>query len=108
MPSLTYVGKRELEWRDSEPLELKSDDGALVRPIAVATCDLDALIIAGGSPFQPPFVIGHEGVAEGVGGGGRVRAVVAGDRVIVPFQVSCGTCGPCVERRTRDCATGPL
>jgi len=35
-----------------------------VRPKAVATCDLDWLIVNGNSPFQPPFPIGHECVAE--------------------------------------------
>src|SRR3954452_21395347 len=100
MASLTFVGTRELEWRGSDPLGLKSDDAALVRPIAVATCDLDALIIAGASPFQPPFVIGHEGVAEVVEVGDSVKSFAPGDRVVVPFQVSCGTCGPCVDGRT--------
>src|SRR2546423_7032434 len=107
MPGLTYVGARELEWRDSEPVALKSDDAALVRPIAAATCDLDALIVAGASPFPAPFVIGHEGVAEVVEVGDRVTAVAPGDRVVVPFQVSCGTCGPCKDGRTGNCATVP-
>jgi threonine dehydrogenase-like Zn-dependent dehydrogenase len=107
MPGLTYVGRRELEWRDDEPAELSSDYGALVRPIAVATCDLDALIISGGSPFQPPFVIGHEGVAEVVDVGDSVSAFAPGDRVVVPFQVSCGACGPCLDGRTGNCATVP-
>src|SRR2546423_2173437 len=107
MPSLTYVGANQLEWRESQPPELDSDDAALVRPIAVATCDLDALIVAGGSPFPAPFAIGHEGVAEVVEVGDRVTSVSPGRRVIVPFQVSCGTCGPCLDRRTGNCATVP-
>jgi threonine dehydrogenase-like Zn-dependent dehydrogenase len=105
MPSLTFVGPRELEWRDDEKPQLASDDAAFVRPIAVATCDLDALIITGGSPFPPPFAIGHEGVAEVVDIGDHVTSVKPGDRVVVPFQVSCGTCGPCLEGRTGNCAT---
>src|SRR5436853_5632713 len=105
MPGLTSVGAQQLEWRDSQPPVLASDAGALVRPIAVATCDLDALIVSGTSPFPPPFVIGHEGVAEVVEVGDRVTSVAPGDRVVVPFQVSCGTCGPCLEGRTGNCST---
>src|SRR4051794_25529793 len=107
MPGLTYVGANELEWRDSPPRELESDGAALVRPIAVATCDLDALIVSGGSPFPAPFVIGHEGVAEVVDVGDRVTSFTPGQRVIVPFQVSCGTCAPCLDGRTANCATVP-
>jgi threonine dehydrogenase-like Zn-dependent dehydrogenase len=107
MPSLTYVGAQELEWRDSPPRRIDSDDAALVRPIAVATCDLDALILAGASPFPAPFVIGHEGVAEVVEVGDRVTSFAPGQRVIVPFQVSCGTCAPCLDGRTGNCATVP-
>ncbi len=35
-----------------------------MRPVAVATCDLDSLIVSGLSPFQAPFPLGHECVAE--------------------------------------------
>jgi threonine dehydrogenase-like Zn-dependent dehydrogenase len=107
MPSLTFAGPGQLEWRDSQPLELDSDLAALVKPIAVATCDLDALIVAGISPFPPPFAIGHEGVAEVTDVGDRVTSVKPGDRVVMPFQVSCGMCGPCLDGRTGNCATVP-
>src|SRR3954464_12368486 len=107
MPSLTFAGRRQLEWRDAEPLAIDSDDAALVRPTAVATCDLDALIVAGGSPFPPPFAIGHEGVGEVVEIGDRVESFAPGDRVVVPFQVSCGTCATCLDGRSGNCSTVP-
>jgi alcohol dehydrogenase len=107
VPSLTFTGPRQLEWRDSEPLSLDSDDAALVRPIAVATCDLDALIVLGASPFPAPFGIGHEGVGEVVEVGDRVTSVKPGDRVVIPFQVSCGTCPQCLDGRTGNCSTVP-
>jgi threonine dehydrogenase-like Zn-dependent dehydrogenase len=107
--SLTFTGPDRLEWRDSDgpAPALESDEAALVRPIAVATCDLDDMIVAGASPFPAPFAIGHEGVAEVVDAGDAVTAVAPGDRVIVPFQVSCGQCAPCVAGRTGNCATVP-
>lgn len=108
MRALTYAGPGELEWREAPDLELAGDTEALVRPIAVATCDLDDLIVAGGSPFPAPFAIGHEGVAEVVDVGDSVSAVAPGDRVVVPFQVSCGTCGPCRAGRTGHCETVPF
>jgi alcohol dehydrogenase len=106
--SLTFAGAGRLEWREPEaPLELGSDEAALVRPVAVATCDLDAMIVSGASPFPAPFVIGHEGVAEVVDVGDAVTGFTPGDRVIVPFQVSCGTCAACLAGRTGNCSTVP-
>jgi threonine dehydrogenase-like Zn-dependent dehydrogenase len=107
VPSLTFAGRDQLEWREEPPPELGSDESALVRPVAVATCDLDDLIVAGASPFPAPFAIGHEGVGEVVEVGDAVTSVAPGDLVIVPFQVSCGRCGPCLAARSGNCATVP-
>ncbi len=104
MEQLVYTGPDALEWREAPEPTLGSDAAALVRPRAVATCDLDALIVAGGSPFQPPFALGHECVAEVVDVGDAVRSFEPGQLVSVPFQISCGECGPCREGRTSNCA----
>jgi alcohol dehydrogenase len=36
-----------------------------------------------------------------------VTSVAPGDRVVVPFQISCGACGPCRRGRTGNCASHP-
>ena len=41
MRQLTYTGPDQLEWREAAEPVLSSDGAALVRPRAVATCDLD-------------------------------------------------------------------
>jgi alcohol dehydrogenase len=97
-----------LEWQDVDEPRLAGDDEAIVRHLAVATCDLDAFIVAGASPFPPPFHLGHEGVAEVLEVGDRVQSVRPGDRVLVPFQISCGTCVACRQGRTGNCETLPL
>jgi threonine dehydrogenase-like Zn-dependent dehydrogenase len=103
MRQLTYTGPDALEWRDAPEPRLSSDGAALVRPRAVATCDLDALIIEGASPFAPPFAIGHECVAEVLDVGDAVRSFVRGQLVSVPFQISCGECDACRQGRTSNC-----
>ncbi len=108
MRALTYAGPRDLQWRDAPDPALAGDGEAVVRPLAVATCDLDAMIVAGASPFPAPFVLGHEGVAEVVEVGDAVTTVRPGDRVLVPFQISCGTCGACRAGRTGNCETLPF
>jgi alcohol dehydrogenase len=108
MRALTYAGPRRLEWRDVEAPRIAGDGEAIVRHVAVATCDLDALIVGGRSPFPPPFGLGHEGVAEVLDVGERVTTVKPGDHVLVPFQISCGTCAACAAGRTGNCETVPF
>ncbi len=105
MQQLTYTAPNELEWQEAEAPQLDSDAAALVRPLFVATCDLDALIIAGESPFQAPFPVGHECVAEVVDAGNAVSSFAAGQLVSVPFQISCGECDPCRRQRTGNCTS---
>jgi threonine dehydrogenase-like Zn-dependent dehydrogenase len=100
---LAYVAPRELAWREAPAPTLTSDHAAIVRPLAVATCDLDALIVAGQSPFPAPFALGHECVAEVTDVGDQVKGVTPGQRVSVPFQISCGQCASCRRGRTGSC-----
>jgi alcohol dehydrogenase len=105
MQQLTYTAPNELEWTEAVEPRLNSDRAALVRPLAVATCDLDALIVIGRSPFAPPFPIGHECVAEVVDLGDGITSLERGQLVSVPFQISCGECVPCRRGRTGNCAS---
>jgi threonine dehydrogenase-like Zn-dependent dehydrogenase len=103
MQQLTYIAPGQLEWRDASAPRLDSDRAALVRPIAAATCDLDALIVTGNSPFPGPFPLGHECVAEIVDVGDAVKSFEPGALVSVPFQISCGECTACRRGRTGNC-----
>ena len=103
MRALLYTGPRQLEWRDLEEPRLAGEGEAIVCHLAVATCDLDALIVSGTSPFPPPFQLGHEGVAEVLEVGDQVRDFRPGDRVLVPFQINCGSCAACLQGRTGNC-----
>jgi alcohol dehydrogenase len=81
--------------------------GATVRPIAMATCDMDRPIMLGHTPFPLPLHLGHECVAEVVAVGAQVRGFAPGQRVVVPFQISCGTCTSCRRGRTGSCTGVP-
>jgi threonine dehydrogenase-like Zn-dependent dehydrogenase len=106
---LNYLGPGKLAWREAPDPKLDSDSAALVRPLAVATCDLDALIVRGESPFRAPFALGHECVAEVIDVADGVREIRPGQRVSVPFQISCGQCPACRRGRTGNCQTeGPF
>jgi threonine dehydrogenase-like Zn-dependent dehydrogenase len=107
MRQLTLDAPKTLRWDDVPEPDLEDDGQALVRPLAVATCDLDHPMIAGATPFPLPIALGHECVAEVVEVGRAARSVAVGDRVIVPFQISCGTCDRCRRGLTSDCERVP-
>lgn len=103
MDQLCYIDPGRLEVWDVESPQLENDGQALVRPIAVATCDLDKALVRGASPWQGPFPLGHEGVAEVLEVGDTVTKVRPGDRVSLPYQVSCGSCDRCRAGYTSHC-----
>jgi alcohol dehydrogenase len=78
----------------------------IVRPVASTTCDLDRAIIAGATPFQGPFAIGHECVAEVVDVGDDA-GVIPGARVVVPWHPCCTVCAACLQGRMADCERVP-
>src|SRR5687767_4500507 len=47
-------------WSEVAEPVLTGDTDALVRPLAVATCDLDTAINAGAIPLPLPYELGHE------------------------------------------------
>ncbi len=104
MRQLVYVEAGQVTWQDAPDPEPGDPDGAIVRPLAVARCDLDP-IMAGFGIFPGPFAVGHETVAEIVAVGADVRERGVGERVLVPFQVSCGTCAACRDGRFGACHT---
>src|SRR4051794_26811582 len=96
-----------LEWRAVPAPRPPGPLAARVRPLAVATCDLDRAMGAGATPFPPPMCFGHECVAEVLSVGAEVETVGPGDRVVVPFQICCGACAACRAGRTGNCEAIP-
>jgi alcohol dehydrogenase len=107
MRALAVSPGGRVRWREAPVPRLPGPDGAIVHPIAVATCDLDRALALGQTPFALPLHLGHECVAEVLAAGERVTTVSPGQRVVVPFQISCGTCPPCRNGLTANCASVP-
>jgi threonine dehydrogenase-like Zn-dependent dehydrogenase len=108
MQHLMFEDAGKYVWRDTPEPVITAPEQAIVRPIAVACCDLDVAVAEGVLPMPPGHAVGHEGVAEVVAVGDAVRDVKLGDRVVVPFQISCGNCGACRRGATGSCASLPL
>ncbi|MGL1889465.1 MAG: alcohol dehydrogenase catalytic domain-containing protein [Reichenbachiella sp.] len=130
MQQLYFVKKEKLEWREVPTLILDNKKEAIVRPFAVAKCDLDDAFLFNNLPaklrigsmlnlidpnysknfgklLHGPFPFGHECVAEVVEVGDDVSHIKVCDVVTVPFQISCGTCINCQLGNTSTCDTVP-
>lgn len=105
MKQLTYLAPMSLEWQDVPEPAIQTSLDAIVRPIAVATCDLDGAVIRGLAPLPGPYPFGHEAIAQVLETGADVSSVRRGDLVLVPFQISCGSCDRCRAGLTGSCST---
>src|SRR3954462_515559 len=69
---------------------------AIVRITSTAICGSDLHLYDGYIPtMQPGDILGHEFMGEVVDVGREVKSLKAGDRVVVPFTISCGRCFFC-------------
>jgi threonine dehydrogenase-like Zn-dependent dehydrogenase len=107
MKQLMHLDAGVYGWSDVAEPTLAGPGSALVRPLAVACCDLDVAISDGRAPFPPGFAQGHEGVAVVLEVGSEATSVRPGDEVLVPFQISCGECPTCRRGVTSSCEAVP-
>lgn len=80
------------------PVPAVGDDDAVMVVEACGVCGTDVEVLAGTIPTRGAVVPGHEAVGRIVAVGPRAAArwgVGAGDRVVVPAEIGCGTCGAC-------------
>ncbi|MGI1677766.1 MAG: alcohol dehydrogenase catalytic domain-containing protein [Cellvibrionaceae bacterium] len=105
---LTYVSPKKVEWKEVRAPRLTTSKSALIKPMAVARCDLDRFVVAGQYRTPGPFALGHEIAGLVVDVGDEVTSFVPGDRVIVPFQINCGECVNCLRGWTNACSNVPF
>lgn len=81
----------------------KVPHGAILRTIATNICGSDQYMVRGRTTAPADLVLGHEITGEVVEVGPGVEFIKVGDIVSVPFNISCGRCRNCKERKTGIC-----
>jgi glutathione-independent formaldehyde dehydrogenase len=75
----------------------------IIKVIASNICGSDQHMVRGRTTALEGLVLGHEITGEVVEVGRDVEFVRIGDICSVPFNISCGRCRNCKERRTGIC-----
>jgi threonine dehydrogenase-like Zn-dependent dehydrogenase len=106
MKAVTWQGKRDVRVETVPDPEIREPTDAIVRITSSGICGSDLHLYEVLGPYlEPGDILGHEpmGVIEEVGA--DVTAVAGGDRVVVPFNISCGTCFMCGQGLHSQCET---
>lgn len=77
--------------------------GAILRTVATNICGSDQHMVRGRTTAPPDLVLGHEITGEVVEVGPGVEFIKVGDICSVPFNIACGRCRNCKERKTGVC-----
>jgi threonine dehydrogenase-like Zn-dependent dehydrogenase len=104
--ALTWQGKRDVQVTDVPDPRIEQPTDAVIRVTSTAICGSDLHLYEVLGPFlSPGDVLGHEtmGVVEEVGA--DVTHIRPGDRVVVPFNISCGHCWMCSRGLFAQCET---
>ena len=106
MKAVTWHGKRDVRVDTVPDPSIQDPADIIVRVTSSGICGSDLHLYEVLAPFiSEGDILGHEpmGIVEEVGS--EVKNIEAGDRVVVPFQISCGACYMCRQGLQTQCET---
>jgi threonine dehydrogenase-like Zn-dependent dehydrogenase len=104
MLAMTYDGPKRIRVKEKPEPKLEHPNDIILRVTRTAICGSDLHLLHGFVPdTRVGCTFGHEfaGVVDQVGS--SVSSLKRGDRVVVPFNISCGTCFFCTRELTGNC-----
>ncbi|MFI5506030.1 zinc-dependent alcohol dehydrogenase [Mycobacterium sp. NPDC051804] len=106
MRAVTWQGRRKVSVDNVPDPTIKEPNDAIIRVTSTNICGSDLhLYEVLGAFMNPGDILGHEamGVVEEVGR--EVDTLEVGDRIVIPFNISCGTCFMCDRGLQSQCET---
>jgi threonine dehydrogenase-like Zn-dependent dehydrogenase len=106
MRALTWHGNRDVRVDTVEDPTIEQPTDAIIRVTSSGICGSDLHLYEVLGPFiDEGDVLGHEpmGIVEAVGA--HVTQIAPGDRVVIPFNISCGHCFMCDKGLQSQCET---
>ena len=105
MKALVYNGPRNVSVKNVPDPKIERPTDALVRITTTNICGSDLHMYEGRTDVETGKILGHENLGEVIEVGKSVSVVKVGDRVCLPFNVSCGSCKNCERGYTGFCLT---
>ncbi|MFK0236656.1 alcohol dehydrogenase catalytic domain-containing protein [Streptomyces vinaceus] len=106
MKAVTWQGRRKIEVADVPDPRIVDPTDCVIEVTTTGLCGSDLHLYEVLGPFlDAGDVLGHEPMGVVAEVGPEVRQLKAGDRVVVPFNVSCGTCFMCARGLHSQCET---
>src|SRR3954449_3790182 len=106
MKAVTWHGRRDVRVDNVPDPAIREPTDAIVRVTSSGICGSDLHLYEVMGPFMGEGdILGHEpmGIVEDVGSG--VEHIAPGDRVVIPFNISCGHCYMCDQQLYSQCET---
>ena len=106
MKAVTWQGKRDVRVEEVPDPAIKEPNDAIIKVTSTGICGSDLHLYEVLGPFlEPGDILGHEpmGIVEEVGA--EITNIAPGDRVVIPFNVSCGHCFMCGHGLQSQCET---
>jgi threonine dehydrogenase-like Zn-dependent dehydrogenase len=102
--ALVWMGKKKVEVQRVEDPRILNPRDCIVQITSTAICGSDIHLFNGYIPtLEKGDILGHEFMGEVVEVGPRVTRIRPGDRVVVPFTISCGQCTHCQRQQFSAC-----
>lgn len=106
MKALTWQGKRSVSVEEVPDPVIQEPTDAIVRITSSAICGSDLHLYEVLGPYMHKGdIIGHEPMGVVVEVGSAVTNLAKGDRVVIPFNISCGHCFMCSQGLQSQCET---
>ncbi len=106
MRALTWQGNLDVQVTDVPDPRIQEPNDVIIQVTSTAICGSDLHLYGVLGPYLAPGdVLGHEAMGVVVEVGSEITNLVPGDRVVIPFNISCGHCWMCRRGLYAQCET---
>lgn len=106
MRAVTWQGFEDVRVEAVPDPTIEEPTDALIEITSTAICGSDLHLYRPLAPFmEAGDILGHEPMGRVVAVGADVTGIAPGDRVVVPFNISCGSCFMCDRQLYAQCET---